>query len=72
MHEYVFIHIDATGSMWKHIHFSRIAAERARRWWASLKTTTECSYKITERKRTTESPQLIGVNVAVAIPLKER
>lgn len=72
MHEYVFLHIDTNGCMWKHVHFSRLAAERARRWWASLKVTKECSCKITERKRRADMPCIQGVNIDSLIPIDER
>ena len=71
MYQYVFIHIDATGSHWRHIHFSRIIAEQERKWWAGRKTTTVCSIRITELKRKVRTPRIVGINVDSTIELEE-
>lgn len=70
MSQYVFIHVDINGNMWKHIHFSYIGAVKARNAWASMRTLIKAvSHRITIMPRTVDKPCIIGANVISIIPL---
>jgi hypothetical protein len=73
MYQYVFFHLDINGCLWKHVHFSRLAADRARRSWSAMKELVKaCSSKITEQPRSVDKPCIISRTLSsVVIPLEE-
>mgnify|MGYP001615286026 CR=1 FL=1 len=71
MTQFVFLHVDMHGNLWKHIHFSYIKASQALKWWSNLKITAHCSSRVREELRNVELPCIIGRNLTAIIPIEE-
>lgn len=72
MTQFVFIHQDVNGNVWKHIHFSYIKAMQARDAWAKMtQVVVAISNKIRELPRDVPTPRIVGRNVNAIIELEE-
>ena len=70
MQQFIFLHLDINGCLWKHVHFSYISAVKARKAWAAMGTIVKAvSKSIRSQPRNVESPRIIGRTLNTVILL---
>lgn len=70
--QFVFIHEDIRGNVWKHIHFSYISAVKARNAWAEMSCIVRAiSKRIAEQPRSVDKPMIVGRTIPATIYMED-